>query len=85
MNPASGGTPAIDAALTTATTLVGPHPAPRAGSARMSRVPAWWSTMPTTMNSAALNRPWAISRAQPATVASGSPEPEQHDEEARAG
>ena len=41
----------------------------------MSRVPVWWSTMPTTMNSAALNAAWATSSTQPAVVAAGVPAP----------
>ena len=49
----------------------------------MSRVPVWWSTMPTTMNSAALND--ARGRAggrTPAAVAAGVPDAEQHHQEA---
>ena len=41
----------------------------------MSRVPVWWSMMPTTMNSAALNRAWPKIIATPAVVASGVPTP----------
>jgi hypothetical protein len=41
----------------------------------MSRVPASWSTMPTTMNSAALNAPWASSTTTPACARSYSPMP----------
>ena len=38
-------------------------------------MPAWWSTMPTTMKAAALNAPWASSMTHPATSASGVPQP----------
>jgi hypothetical protein len=65
----------MDAALTSATTRVGVHPESRNGSSRMSRVCASWSTIPTTMNSAALNSPWASTNAHPAAVASGWPMP----------
>jgi hypothetical protein len=75
MNPAKGGTAAIDAALITMTARVGPQPRPRSGSRSMSRVWASWSTMPTTMNRLALKRACASRRAQPAVVASGWPIP----------
>ena len=42
----------------------------------MSRVPVWWSMMPTTMNSAALNSGVREQHdACPAVVASGVPAP----------
>lgn len=74
-NPAIGGTAAIDAAATRPVTWVGLQAAPSRGRDRMSRVCRPWSTIPTTMNRVALNRAWATSRAQPATVASGRPMP----------
>ena len=44
-------------------------------SLRTSRVPDWWSMMPTTRNRVALNSPWARSIARPASAASGVPSP----------
>lgn len=41
----------------------------------MSREWAWWSITPTTMNSGALNRAWAMINTTPASVASGRPAP----------
>ena len=75
MKPASIGMPAIDAALIVATILVGVHPRPTGGSSRMSRVPVWWSRMPTTMNSAALNTAWDMRITMPAVVIAGLPAP----------
>src|SRR5690606_17621742 len=40
-----------------------------------SRVPAWWSTIPTTMNSAALNSAWARTSSLASTTVSGVPRP----------
>ena len=48
----------------------------------MSRVPVWWSMIPTTMNSAALNAACATSSAQPAASRRGGARAEQHDEQA---
>ena len=42
---------------------------------RTSRVPDWWSMIPTTRNRVALNSPWASSIARPARAASGVPRP----------
>ena len=42
----------------------------------------WWSTMPTTMNVAALKAPWASSRMQPAMSADGRAPSEHRDHEA---
>ncbi len=69
------GNPAIEAAETSVTTTVGRQPGPGRGMRRMSRVPAWWSTMPTTMNSAALNRAWANTSSQASTTVSAVPNP----------
>ena len=75
MNPNISGTPAIEAAAMVVTTSTPRQPGPGRGSQRTSRVPRWWSTMPTTMNEAALNAPWASSMMQPATSAVGVPHP----------
>ena len=48
----------------------------------MSRVPVWWSMIPTTMKSVALNAAWATSSIQPAVVAAGVPGAEQDHHEA---
>ena len=82
MKPSSSGTPAIDAALVTAATLVGtPSHAQRGKQADVARA-VWWSTMPTTMNAIALNRAWARSRRMPGLRRRWRPGAEQHDEEA---
>ena len=65
----------MDAAATSATAWVGRHVGPSRGSSRMSREWTPWSTTPTTMKSAALNRAWASRRAHPAAVVSGRPSP----------
>ena len=71
--PSRGGTPAMEAAPMTATTSSwGALPA-TPDSRRMSRVPAWWSMMPTVRNRVALNRPWAITMASPAMAVSAVP------------
>ena len=49
--------------------------APMPERVRRSRLPVSLSTMPTTMNSAALNSPWASSIAAPASAASSVPRP----------
>ncbi len=74
-NPNSSGKPAIDAADTTVTTMTGRHPGPGRRSSRMSRVPAWWSTMPTTMNRAALNSACASTSSHASTTVSAVPRP----------
>jgi len=48
---------------------------PTPDSSRQSRVPAAWSTMPTTRNSVDLNSACASSRATPASAASRVPKP----------
>ena len=48
---------------------------PGRGRRRMSRVPVWWSMMPTTMNSAALNRAWASTSSHASTTVSAVPRP----------
>src|SRR5699024_911686 len=68
--PNSGGTAAMEAAeispitVTTGATFHTPD------STRRSRVPNFLSMTPTTMNSGALNKEWAISIASPASSAS---------------
>ena len=73
--PPSSGTPAMDAAPIPATTARAREDRKTPESLRMSRVPAWWSMMPTTRNSVALKSPWASSMASPASAASGFPSP----------
>jgi hypothetical protein len=75
MNPATSGNPAMDAALTAATIFTGPQPGPSWGSVRRSRLPVSWSSIPTTMKSAALPSPWATSSTHPASTAAGVPSP----------
>ena len=59
------------------------HPRGRRRSARRrSRVPAQWSTMPTTRNSVDLNSACATSSARPPSAAARVPMPHQHHEEA---
>ena len=81
MKPISGGRPAIDAAAKVATTAMTGQRRPSPVSARRSRVWHWWSTMPTTRNSADLNRAWAISSTQPAKASSDGAGAEQHHQE----
>ena len=71
--PSSGGRPAIDAPAMTAVPNSTGAERPTPDSARMSRVPAWWSTMPTTRNSVALNSAWASSIAIPARAVARVP------------
>ncbi len=78
-NPNSSGMPAIDPAATAATASTAPQPGPGRGSRRTSRVPRWWSTMPTTMKAAALKAPWASSITQPAVVGRRSAPAEHGD------
>ena len=73
--PRNGGRPAIDAVAMTATTATGRRLAWSPESCRRSRVWAAWSTIPTVMNSVALNSPWASSSAAAAKVASSQPAP----------
>ena len=73
--PSSGGRPAIEAAATIAIVAITGIRRPSPESLRQSRVPAAWSTMPTTRKSAALNRACASSRVTPASAASRVPYP----------
>ena len=73
MKPNSGGTAAIEAAPTTTQPKVHGircHSTPRR---RESRVPAWWSTTPMSMNSEDLNSAWA--RVCTTAAASAKPVP----------
>ena len=75
MKPRSGGTPAIEAAARMLTPRIGRHEASNPWRRRTSRLPTWWSMIPTTMNSAALNAPWASRSTMPAWASSYSPIP----------
>ena len=74
-NPSSGGTPAIEAAASVATVASTGAARPTPDRSRRSRVPASWSRMPTTRNSAALNSACATSIATPASAAFAVPAP----------
>lgn len=71
--PVNGGTPAIDAPASSATTASAGADRPTPESRRRSRVPVWRSTMPTTRKSTDLNRAWAPSIATPASAAARVP------------
>ena len=71
--PSSGGRPAIDAAATIAIVAITGIRRPRPESLRQSRVPAEWSTMPTTRKSAALKSACASRSVTPASAASRVP------------
>ena len=71
--PSSGGIPAMDAAPIMATTNNMGAVRPTPESLRMSRVPAWWSMMPTLRNRVALNRPCAMTMPMPAIAVSAVP------------
>ena len=73
--PRNGGSAAMLAVAAAATTKSGLCRPPSHASLRMSRVPVAWSTMPTTMNSAALNMACAHSIANPASIRSLPPAP----------
>lgn len=75
MNPNSRGMPAIDAAASTAMTRSTGIRTSMTARRRMSRVPAWWSTTPTTMNREDLNSAWAAVCTVAAVSASGVPTP----------
>ncbi|SHV08205.1 Uncharacterised protein [Mycobacteroides abscessus subsp. abscessus] len=74
-NPRVSGTPAMLAAAIPAITSSGGCRLPSQASLRISRVPTVWSMIPTTMNSAALNKACAHSMTSPASRISGSPVP----------
>jgi hypothetical protein len=65
----------MDAAPMAATTPSAREERKTPDNLRTSRVPDWWSMMPTTRNRVALNSPWARSIASPASAASGVPRP----------
>ena len=69
MNPAMLNAARVAIAASTGTRL------PSWASLRMSRVPAAWSMMPTTMNSDALNSACASIIVMPASAASWLPVP----------
>ncbi len=54
MKPRNGGKPPMDMAASAAAAAVSGMARRRPPSSRLSRVPASWSRMPTTMNSVAL-------------------------------
>ena len=70
-----------------ATAAAAGHDGHRAGrrpaSLRRSRVPALWSTMPTTRNSVALNSAWRDQQGEPAERGRPGADAHQHDEEAQ--
>ena len=65
----------MEAATTPAVAATTGQRRPSPSRTRRSRVWVWWSTTPTSMNSAALKIPWAISSVQPANTASSVPAP----------
>ncbi len=75
VNPMVGGMAAIDAPATTAATATTGMDRPTPDSLRRSRVPALWSTIPTTRNRVDLNSAWEMSRASPPRAAARVPSP----------
>lgn len=73
-NPASGGTPALEAAASRATSHTAGAARRRPLRSRRSRMPVLWSMTPTTKNSVALNTACSSSIA-PARAASRRPAP----------
>ncbi len=73
--PRNGGSAAMLAVAPAAITNSPGSRCPSQASRRMSRVPVAWSTMPTTMNRAALNIACAHSMVSPASIRSPPPEP----------
>ncbi len=65
----------MDAAASTATAQVAGRRTPSRDSRRRSRVPAWWSMTPVTMNRLDLNSAWASSMTAPASAAVLVPAP----------